>query len=422
MDKEQQVFYERSVCGYAILNYQQAKVYASVLQPEDFTDRNCAVAWDIFRKTSGQDDFLQQGMAEIGATFISYPDPPYISFESAKAGLVEKLKKSATERKLKSGAMALMAQADYIDLADELDKLVSAAKQDGYTNIADVPQQNAAELMAEITADNTDDRIKTGWELFDGRTQGLRLGNVSVIGAFPSTGKTAAALNVVARAVSEGKRTAFFSLEMTNVQLYERFIVNAMDISYAALNLRRLGQKELDSIGNFANVVAAQKTMYLFDNCAYIEQQADRIMRIKPQLVIVDFLQMSRTREKKNTEAERLEYIMQEYKRIANANKCHIMILSQHSRSASGDKASMFNLKGSSAIEQSGDYVAILDRPHVYDKREPEVKATLKLVKNKFGVLGEVPLWFDGDKQRFRELLPDEEYPGKNDEHEVKPF
>lgn len=63
----------------------------------------------------------------------------------------------------------------------------------------------------------------------------------------------------------------------------------------------------------------------------------------------------------------------------------------------------MFALKGSSAIEQGGDVIMLLDRPAVRDANFPNEQASLQVAKNKFGKVGETELFFEGGFQRFRE-------------------
>ena len=70
----------------------------------------------------------------------------------------------------------------------------------------------------------------------------------------------------------------------------------------------------------------------------------------------------------------------------------------------------MFTLKGSSAIEQGGDVIMLLDRPAVRDIKEPPERASVKVSKNKFGRTGLVSLYFDGDHQRFREPKVNDSY------------
>ncbi|MCL2699616.1 MAG: DnaB helicase C-terminal domain-containing protein, partial [Defluviitaleaceae bacterium] len=155
-------------------------------------------------------------------------------------------------------------------------------------------------------------------------------------------------------------------------------------------------------------------------NCHTVEQQADKIIRLKPDLVIVDFLQYVRTAQKFSNGADRLEYIVSEYKRIARLPycTCHIMVLSQYSRSEKGEGGSMFYLKGSSGIEQGGDYIFLLDRPHIKDDKEPPEKAIVKVAKNKFGKVGSAELYFEGSHQRFRELEEGEKWLTKEEKAE----
>jgi replicative DNA helicase len=358
----------------------------------------------------------------LGATYISSLMDgwnvrlPHLAFN------VERVKRGSVSRKAKQRLLEVV-KLDDSEIPDALDKLTTEVKDLMLGDIENDPQKLADEFVESLAKTDLSDRIKTGFPTFDRAAQGLRRGNVSVIGALPSSGKTALALCVLAEAVKSGKKAVFFSNEMTSVQLLERYSCNHLGLSYSLMNNRKLEPVDEKKAGRFAYKLANDKTAYLLDSCRYIEQQADRILRLKPHLVIVDYLQIVRTKERFNSTPDMLAWLVDEYKRLALNNNCHILILSQHSRGANQEKgkASMFNLKGSSGIEAGGDYISILDRPSVTDNKEPEEKAILKLVKNKFGRLAEVRLWFDGDKQRFWELAECDSYPVK-DVSEEKPF
>ena len=78
----------------------------------------------------------------------------------------------------------------------------------------------------------------------------------------------------------------------------------------------------------------------------------------------------------------------------------------------------MFALKGSSGIEQGGDLILLLDRPHVRDNEVPPEQAFIKIAKNKFGETGKVELYFDGAHQRFREKAEMDRYTHPDDMEE----
>lgn len=419
--------YETGLIGSTLAIYDATKAYATILSSSDFEDFEYSLMWDLFKKSDNQGDYLESvvKMAEergLNGVYISKLMNGWNVSNAHLAFNVERVKGASVSRKARQRLLEVI-KLDDSEIPDALDKLTTEVKDLMLGDIENEPQKLADEFVESLAKTDLSDRIKTGFPTFDRAAQGLRQGNVSVIGALPSSGKTALALCILAEAVMAGKKVVFFSNEMTSVQLLERYSCNHLGLSYGLMNNRKLEAVDEKKAGRFAYKLANDKTVYLLDNCRYIEQQADRILRLKPHLVIVDYLQIVRTRERFNSTPDMLAWLVDEYKRLALNNNCHILILSQHSRGANQDKgkASMFNLKGSSGIEAGGDYISILDRPSVTDNKEPEEKAILKLVKNKFGRLAEVRLWFDGDKQRFWELAECDDYPIR-EANEEKPF
>ena len=266
-------------------------------------------------------------------------------------------------------------------------------------------------------------RLSVGIASIDRIVQGLRKGNVSVLGAEPSTGKTAFALNVAVAALRREKRVLIFSLEMSAVQMMDRMISSIASISYSDINNKRLSEDDIKIFETTSYALTDGSRLFIYDTVYSVEQMGAIIAKIKPDLVVVDFLQFCRTEEKVQNTADKLEYIVSAFKRLAKVSyhSCHIMLLSQPSRQAGKDGQSMFSLKGSSGIEQGGDVILLLDRPNVRDMRYPPEQAQIKIAKNKFGCTGKVDLWFEGEYQRFRDLLPGERFE-RQDPQEEKPW
>ena len=261
--------------------------------------------------------------------------------------------------------------------------------------------------------------IQTGLKAIDNITGGLELNSVSILAAFPSTGKTALALNIAAHNIKQGNKVLFISLEMGKNQLLDRMAAAEGGLPYEFINRGQMNEQriyksvlELISGGSFEIV----------DNCMLIEPMAAKIGRSTPDLVIVDFVQMCHTQRKTENRANELDYIIGEFKRIARLYPCHIMLLSQLSREANKSGADMFTLKGSSGLEQGGDIVLILDRPHIMDQGEHPAKAHVKVAKNKYGATGKAMLFFEGEYQRFRDLRPGESYPAIVPDGGDKPY
>ena len=152
------------------------------------------------------------------------------------------------------------------------------------------------------------------------------------------------------------------------------------------------------------NAIAGAKRLNILDDAYTVEDIARGIAQTKPQLAIVDFIQCIRTTQRFQNRRNEIDYISQEFKRLARRYDCHIMVLSQITRSGS-EAPRMSDLKESGGLEQDGDYIMMLHRPYVLDKDasvDPE-ESYILLDKNKYGRTGKVELRFRGDFQRCTE-------------------
>lgn len=429
---------ERAVLGACLLSEDATNAVYCMLSPDDFCHKGNQLIYDQIcslrnsglpcdavtlcdaLKDSGNLECVG-GVSYVSGLLDSVPAPASAPYY---ANIV---KEKARIRALITAASQLIA--DGFEGCSSAAELQSKAEKDLMELSRDTsgeekqPEKVARAAISNMLDDDRDRRIYTGITPIDCIVQGLRKGNVSVLGAEPSTGKTALALNIAYHAIKNKKKVVYFSLEMSSTQLLDRIIANDVDISYESISGKSLNKQEKDWYQRTALAIAKDKLLYLYDTCYLIEDMLGLILKIKPDLVIVDFLQFCRTASKTSNTADRLEYIVSEFKRIAKLPycSCHIMLLSQPSRGSGLEKQSMFTLKGSSAIEQGGDVILLLDRPAVRDPKYPNEQANVRIAKNKFGPTGSVDLYFDGQRQRFREMKPGDMFT-RNDVDEVKPW
>lgn len=399
-----QIDYEEGVIGATFNHWEETREYQAKLKAEDFTDPACMNCWKLFVRTATMDEYLTGLSREKLAVRASGCSDHELAKASLLPWLTEKLRRNGMTRRIRQGVHDIFERDG--DLLTEIDTLVSHERQQMETaDDKDQPRQLYEAVMNDIMDNDLSRRLYTGINSVDSLLGGLRLGNVSILGAEPSTGKTALALNIAMNALKRGRKVAFFSLEMSDIQLLERMVAATGKISYDSISNKRLSREEQLRFAEIARDMLMQGRLHIFDTLYFVEQMAERIITLKPDLVLVDFLQFCRTGQQANSTADRLEYIVSEFKRIAKLPycQCHIMLLSQPSRQSGQEKQSMFALKGSSAIEQGGDVIMLLDRPAVRDIQQPPERSTVKIAKNKFGRTGLVDLYFDGDHQRFRD-------------------
>lgn len=425
MNKADLLKMETWIIGEIFFEWEAVAAYKTELSPDEFSDSKCRDSWEAFIKSDDQDEWRKLCNAKGLIAFLAKSmDDVSLFTTSSLPWVVGKVKAAARKRRLRVQLQQIWLSEDDDTLVDQLEHLVEDERRHDLTVVdEDMSAKLHARTMAELRNNDLSSRIMTGIKGIDRIVEGLRLGNVSILGAEPSTGKTALALNIAATAVNGWKKVLIFSLEMSAVQMMDRMISAVGEIPYAFINNKALSETQLQQVETVSYSLTAAKSLFIYDTIYDVEQMGSIIARIKPDLVIVDFLQFCRTHEKIQSTADKLEYIVSEFKRLAKVeqHRCHIMLLSQPSRQATREGQSMFALKGSSGIEQGGDVILLLDRPCVRDMHYPVEQAQVRVAKNKFGRTGMVDLYFEGEYQRFRDLREGEIF-DRVDVKEVKPW
>ena len=240
--------------------------------------------------------------------------------------------------------------------------------------------------------------LPTGFTELDSLLEGgFRAGTLATIGARPSTGKTTFAINIAAH--SPGLRVLFVSIEMSAGMIYDRLISDVADLDYSMTSHHRIKLETAKA------VVEKYKGLTVVDDVSDVERIVSMICSQKPDIAVIDFVQVVTSQKRFTDNRQRIDYISQELKHCAKRTGCCIITLSQLTR-AGKDDPTMSDLKESGGLEQDGDYVLILKRPYVNDKSSEDADptlTTLKLDKNKFGSTKELRFRFDGRRQRFTE-------------------
>lgn len=217
--------------------------------------------------------------------------------------------------------------------------------------------------------------LRTGFVRLDTLTNGLQKGDLIILAARPSVGKTAFGLNIAANAALGGKKIAIFSLEMPRDQLAQRVLCSVAGVSMSkALSGQegnKLGQKEWAALTAAKKKLADTSNIFVDDSSMI---SADKILskcrRLQREhgldLVMIDYLQLM-TVEKRSAQANRqneVAEISRMLKIMAKELNVPVIALSQLSRlSAKEDrKPVLSDLRESGAIEQDADIVMFLHR------------------------------------------------------------
>ncbi len=260
--------------------------------------------------------------------------------------------------------------------------------------------------------------IKTGFYELDRMTSGLQAGDLIILAARPSMGKTSFAINIAEHvAIYEGLPVAVFSMEMGAEQLAVRIVGSIGRINQTNLRTGRLSDDEwprlTEAIERMRDVkLHIDETPGL--TVSELRGNARRLARLnggKLGLIVVDYLQLMTTSAGSNAEnrATALGEISRGLKMLARELQCPVIALSQLNRGVeqrTDKRPMMSDLRESGAIEQDADIIMFIYRDEYYTKeacKEPGV-AEIIIAKQRNGPTGTAKLGFVSAQTKFQNL------------------
>jgi replicative DNA helicase len=293
-----------------------------------------------------------------------------------------------------------------------------ARGRQGFVRIDPLLKETVERIDTLYSRDNKSDVIglATGFIDLDRMTSGLQSGELAIIAARPSMGKTALAMNIVEHVALTGKKaTAVFSMEMSGAQLAMRMIGSVGRVDQHEL---RTGTFKEDDWSHLIEAVGKLNDahVYIDDtaglNALELRSRARRLHRQCAEvgglsLIVVDYLQlMSGTRAgREENRATEIAEISRSLKGLAKELKVPVVALSQLNRSVESrqDKRPMMSdLRESGAIEQDADLILFIYREEVYNpETQNKGAAEIIVAKQRNGPTGKVTLTFVGRHTRF---------------------
>ena len=317
-------------------------------------------------------------------------------------------------------------------MLDSVEQSILSIRESTEINQAQTLKQTVEEVMQNfqmlLTNEKTSSGITTGFEELDRKSGGLKPGEMFVVAARPSMGKTSFMMNIVEHVcLDQNKPCMVFSCEMSTAQLVQRLLFARA--KFAASQLTR-GYKpkkqELERVRN-ASLQIINSKLFIDDTAGIsineLRAKARRKKRDENiQFIAIDYLQLlkSRTKQAENSREREIAEISAGIKALAKELGVPILILAQLNRGPEGRTGKslgvprMSDLRESGAIEQDADLVGLLYRNKYYAENEEERaalegKAELVLAKNRNGETGSIPLTFIENTMRFETGPPAEE-------------
>lgn len=261
--------------------------------------------------------------------------------------------------------------------------------------------------------------VKTGYRDLDKLTSGFQKGDLVILAARPSVGKTAFALNVANNSsYNSEEAVAVFSLEMPAEQLVTRLICCAGSINNDALKTGSILKENPNKYYAAADKVM-HDNLYIDDTPGIkVGEIAAKCRRLKQdvglKLVIIDYLQLiSGPNNSKESRQQEVSDISRSLKAMARELECPVIALSQLSRAVEQRKGKpmLSDLRESGAIEQDADIVAFLHREDYQNKeKEAETNGLTEIVvaKHRNGATADIPVVFEKQYSRFSDYTTEQ--------------
>ena len=257
--------------------------------------------------------------------------------------------------------------------------------------------------------------ILTGFPDLDKMTGGLKRGEMFVVAARPSIGKTALALNIIRNIVMNNRprTTVLFSLEMTDEQISTRLICTEADVSERQFRDGNFSNQK--DMARLTNAVSNLRNAPLFIDPTgglTIAELRAKARRMKIQhnidLIVIDYLQLMQGSGHEESRQREVSEISSGIKSLAKELQIPVMVLAQLNREVEKGTAStlpkLSHLRESGSIEQDADVVVFLHRDRDQAKNLPpgqSVEAKLIVEKNRNGETGYVDLEFYPSRMEF---------------------
>lgn len=434
---------ERSVLGMIFVDSNLAADLEGMLTEEHFYEPRHATIYRAVQKliTEGRTPDLVQvrqklqemnqleaiGGTQFLASFTREMATPRLIQEHVRVVIQKYLQRELIRAGSQIVDDAYDQLADVEDLLEEAEQKIFKIHQSSmFQDVQDARSvvNEALDIVSQARENqNGVSGVHTGFNLIDQATGGWAKGNLIIIAARPSMGKTALAMNMARNmAIDYGLKVAFFSLEMPSSHLMLRLLIAESELDGKNVRAGNLTQDEWAKF-NSAAVRLSELPLYFDDSQNMgIGEFRSKCRRLKQReeidVIMVDYLQlMSAPMDHRFNREQEVSQVSRTLKAIAKELKVPVISLAQLSRA--GDqrtnksrKPILSDLRESGAIEQDADVVAFIHRPErigitEYPDHTPtDGIAEFIIAKNRDGVTGTYYLKFEPEFTRFSDSLP----------------
>jgi replicative DNA helicase len=435
---------ERAVLGGVLLDNGLLDVVLDLVQEDDFyreAHRQIFGAMLALSERSEAIDYLTlENALRTAGSLEQVGGAAYIASLTDAVPSLANLRSHATIVRDKAVVRRLISAATEIlqasfeeseDLEETLDRaehliftVTQRRGQAGPVPLKDLVKQSfeTIEKLYERQAQYTG--VPTGFKDLDEMTSGLQAGELIILAARPSMGKTALALNMAQNASLKFKvPTLVFSLEMNKESLVNRLLCSEARVDSHRLRSGTLGDADWGRLARAAGLLS-EGLLYIDDTPGIrVMEMRARARRLQADLerqglpklgfVVMDYLQLAQSPKGMDSREREISEISRALKGLAKELQVPVLALSQLSRkveSRENKRPILSDLRESGAIEQDADVIMFIHREDFYDK-ETENKDIAEVIvgKQRNGPTGDVRLRFFKEHTRFENLARERE-------------
>lgn len=424
---------EQSVIGAMIIDKSAIAKALEKLNEEDFYRDGHKVIFKAIREMFSKDmavdlvtlleylkstDKLEKAG---GVTYISEVSSSVITTANLEA-YISIVEDKSTLRKLIRSATSIIEESynkqdrvdEVLDLAQK--KIFDLAEKQGsndYEPLSNVLERGFLEIERLFNNKGSITGVGSGIRDLDAKTSGFQKGDMVLIAARPSMGKTTFSLNIAENAaLREGKSVVIFSLEMSKEQLAYKLLCSEANVDMLKLRTGNLDDDDWERIARATGPLSKAK-IYIDDTAGLsVMEMRSKCRKIKMEhgidMILIDYLQLMSGSSGSESRQQEVSEISRSIKALAKEMECPVIALSQLSRAPeqrADHRPMLSDLRESGSIEQDADVVMFLYRDEYYNKEtEDKNIGECIIAKQRNGPVGTVKMAWIGAHSKFADL------------------
>ena len=424
---------EQSVIGAMIIDKSAIAKALEKLNEEDFYRDGHKVIFKAIREMFSKDmavdlvtlleylkstDKLEKAG---GVTYISEVSSSVITTANLEAYISIVEDKSTLRTLIRSATSIIEERYNKHDRVDEVldlaqKKIFDLAEKQGsndYEPLSNVLERGFLEIERLFNNKGSITGVGSGIRDLDAKTSGFQKGDMVLIAARPSMGKTTFSLNIAENAaLREGKSVVIFSLEMSKEQLAYKLLCSEANVDMLKLRTGNLDDDDWERIARATGPLSKAK-IYIDDTAGLsVMEMRSKCRKIKMEhgidMILIDYLQLMSGSSGSESRQQEVSEISRSIKALAKEMECPVIALSQLSRAPEqrADHIPMLSdLRESGSIEQDADVVMFLYRDEYYNKEtEDKNIGECIIAKQRNGPVGTVKMAWIGAHSKFANL------------------